>query len=363
MHRRVFRGMRGSLSRPAFTLVELLVAVTLLVLIMLATTYVFSTSTEAISETQGDTETTVRLSTFAETFRRDISRIEHQGCLVMGARQQQAYGNHRQQEVERKSTFRNDWLMFLTNAESEGGIDGRVFGQASKVFYGHGRTTDPQGWYFQDRTYSEPLVAGLSVYSQFATDWALMRHELLMVHQLRTSGATWEGIEVAGTIGQYSLGALYDRDIRNQAARQFRWGWWQNGQFLGSVTVDYGHPGSATGRLAIYEPLYYHYANFYGMPVDARNFRALSHCSAFRIQYAMAADLRAGPDGGVRWRDPPPDPPLDEPTADQSAGDANRLLFAPGDAWPVIIKCMVEVWDPLERIAEGKTLSIVCRVP
>ncbi|MDD4891924.1 MAG: prepilin-type N-terminal cleavage/methylation domain-containing protein [Phycisphaerae bacterium] len=362
---------RSQSAAAGFTLVELLVAVTLLVLIMLATTYIFSTSTEVISETQGVSECNIRLGAFEQVFRRDIKNIEHQGFLIMGARRQEAYGSRRQAEIELKQTFRDDWLMFLTGSEVAGSVENRAYGQTAKVYYGHSATSDPLAWQAVDQTSWFPYTQGACAtrLSQFATEWTLLREELILIHQFRAGSTGGQGLEYGG-ISQYGTGALYLRDIFNYVYRNFRWTLWPNEGYMGSVTVNHGPAGSATGRLAIYEPIYYHTFSSYGTG-DQSGFRALAHCSRFQMQYAMPADLRAGPNGGVLWRDPAMHDPANVaavPTggfnvavvADPNAG---RTVFAPGDVWPALVKCTVEVWDPLERTDGGRSATFVVPVP
>lgn len=382
-----------------FTLVELLVALALLVLIMLATSYVFQTSTNTVSQSQGATEVAMRLHAFEAVFLRDIKSIEHQGVMVLGARQQQAWGSEAEREAGRQRMFRNDWINFFTNSEQTGGIDSRAFAQWTRTFYGHSRESDPNGWYFDDETSWHPNAQPCSLgqcggpwtSKAFTTDWMLLRNQMLIASAMRVggAGATGDSEVLGGTNAP-----LAQRDFVAHLYRDLRWSWWFNSTaYAGSIQINYGPQGNVTtggptgtgtGRQAIYEPIYYHSpfgrgvgsGQYHGI-ADIRGVRALAPCATFQVQYAMPQDLRAGTDGGVFWRDPPMFDPANVTT--QLAGsDTNghklrvavvtdptqgRLTFAPGDVWPAMLKVTIEMWDPAGRVDESVTATIIAKVP
>ncbi len=369
-------------ARRAFTLIELLLAVTLLVLIVLVSGYIFDTTVRAVSQSQATSELNASLEAFAQLLRKDIRAIEHDGFLVIGARCQEAFGTASDRANGRRQTFRNDWIEFFTNAEQDASIDARTIGQWSRTLYGHGRVSDRAGYAFKDQTRSMPLTPGMhAAYSNLGTDWVVMRHQLHVMAKSRLPERQLENLEVADGTWQYSTGTMYNRSLLSYVVRDFRWSCWYNCQWVGSVQVQYGVDGqTGTGRLAIYEPLYYHYMPTYSM-TDRRGFHALPHCPHFEVHYAMAEDLQACPAGTVRWRDPPMlgqsgyadpnynpavriDPLHLKATLPANDGEhAGRLPFGPGDRWPVLLKITVHVFDPLDRLAGGKKMSVVTVVP
>jgi prepilin-type N-terminal cleavage/methylation domain-containing protein len=349
----------GRTSR-GFTLIELLIAVTLLVLILLAISFIFDTTLRAMGIAQANNELNVKLEAFSGVLRRDVGAIEHQGFLVLGGRNNpNCYGSRRDKANQFAQTFRNDWMSFYRNGEQDGALDSRMVGQWAKVFYGHGRASDPAGYAFVDQTSSMPLRAGADLrFSNLATDWVLLRQQFIMLSKVLVTSPTYEGVEVAGETYQYGTGPMYGRSLLSYNYRDFRWSSWYNSQWLGSVQVDYGvNGGTGTGRLAIFEPTYYNFMPLYST-ADWRGVRALAQCAVFRVQYAMPADLTAGPAGGVKWNDPPVFVDSGSPGKDDG-----RLAFKPGDRWPALLKVSVHLFDPLDRVEGGRMASFVLAVP
>jgi hypothetical protein len=153
---------------------------------------------------------------------------------------------------------------------------------------------------------------------------------------------------------------------------------------------------------------------------------AVPHCGTFKIQYAMAGDLRAGAGGTVFWRDPnyglpspvasiavksagpycgystPPAVIISggggsgatascsiaygevvsvvvtnggsgytsAPTVTFSPSGASavavvgcvRTVFSPVTAWPVLLKVTIQVFDPKDRLDSGRTFTTVVPV-
>ncbi len=361
-------------GRGGFTLIELLLSVTLLVLIILVSSYIFDTTIRAVSQTQADNEMSVGLQAFAQLLRNDLRGLEHDGYLICGAREQMAYGSLKDRTNQTGQTFRNDWLMFYTNCEQYSSVDCRVIGQWARILYGHGLVTDKRQ----------------ALYSNIATDWVLTRHQIILLSHIRlpwsdiqttnegpySGRGIFEGLE-SPEMGDYVSGwRQYERATLSYVSRDWRWYWFMNYGWEGDLaTAAYDFPaygGGTTQGKAFYEPRYYHTASFYYGWSD-RRFHALPHCSDFGVQYAMAEDLRAGPGGATRWRDPPrigaagnpidPNYSATDPQHTNQKNSDGRLAFAPGDRWPVLLKVTVRVFDPMDRLAGGKNLVAVVPVP
>jgi hypothetical protein len=98
------------------------------------------------------------------------------------------------------------------------------------------------------------------------------------------------------------------------------------------------------------EPTYWHdYMAYLGASTGARlnRFHVLPHCGTFQIQFALATDLRSGPGGAVNWENPPL---------------TGRQVFQFGDTWPVLLKVTTQVFDPKDRLDQGRTFIAIVPV-
>ena len=355
-HSHVFRPAR----RGGFTLIELLVAVTLLVMLLWGTSHIFDITVRAMNEATAINEMTSDSPMCYDTLRKDIRGIEANGYLIMGQRSVAGYASHRMAELGRNTTFRCDWMEFFTNTEFASTMDMNVVGQWARVFWGHGPRTGP-------------AIAGMNGHnppvsvSQFATDWVVMRHQVLLlpiapapveVSYYGDAGKS-AGID-AGTAGSAvntSWGHGYQMALKSLYNRSFRW---FDGENL-SMTIWF--PGPVTDPLAVPLPdtpsnsgyVGYDETNYWQNVIAGGwtstgahllRFHVLPHCGTFQIQYALAGDLRAGSGGTIGWRNP----------------TAARLVFGVGDAWPVLLKVTTQVFDPKDRLEKGRTFTAVVPV-
>ncbi|MDD4890072.1 MAG: hypothetical protein PHU85_09085 [Phycisphaerae bacterium] len=118
-----------------------------------------------------------------ELFRKDIRSAEANGWLIFGRREvgetgTKVYGNRRQKEIELSSTFRTDWLELMTSGEQASALDSLLIAQWTRILYGHSPATNPAS----------------STFSPITTDWVLLRHQMLTLHQLPFG---WTQIESA----------------------------------------------------------------------------------------------------------------------------------------------------------------------
>lgn len=391
-----------SLSRnnrfAGFTLIELLVSVALLAMIILATSYIFDTTVSAVSLNQATAESSIRLSTFTEQVRYDLKAVERGGFLIFGRRELEGYGSPADRANKMKRTMRTDWMLLTCATQQEGGLDSRAIGQWSKIFYGHGKASDPTNSGFRDETQQYPFVDNLTnSFSNVGTDWVLLRNQIIMLSSLLASSTSSTGIESPSTGGTYEMGgSKFERGMLSYVNRQFHWYGAFNYQWIGNFNWNVGDVDFAGRRLAVYEPVFYHTMPYHSTG-DVREYHALPHCGSFRVQYAMAEDLRSGSGGKIAWRDGPlfHDPRRSDsppavgayPDPNYSASDpygphisanipvgvqgtkwyydgnyakgwtitpvtnAGRIVFGPGDRWPSLIKITVEVWDPLDRLS------------
>ncbi len=361
----------GSPTRHgAFTLIELLLAVTLLVLIILVSSYIFDSTMRAVSQTQANNELNISLESFSQVWRNDIRSMEHDGFLVIGGRRLEAYGTLKDRSNAMRRTFRTDWAYFYTNAEQYSSLEPRIVGQWSRTLYGHGEVANPDNPQF----------------SNLATDWVVMRHQMLLLNKMMmswesagTTGVAFDdpgsayGIETPQTGDYIGRWRQYQRSVQTYTAREFRFHWYFNYRWYGDVNVALGDTDGGGYRRAIYEPNYYHTIS----SVQGQHFHALAHCGQFAITYAMAEDVGVGPGGTTLWRDPPvlgqadyPDPnyrkldPLHTRVTLPAMGEyAGRLCFGPGDRWPVLLRLEIQIYDPLDRLDGGKRLDAVVVVP
>ncbi|MDD4890601.1 MAG: prepilin-type N-terminal cleavage/methylation domain-containing protein [Phycisphaerae bacterium] len=376
-------------ARCGFTLVELLVACVLLVLIMLATSYVFDTTTTVISETQAGNDANLGAAGMAELFRKDIRGAETGGWLIFGRRDvgktgTPVYGNRRQQEIGQSGIFRTDWMELMTATEQASAVDSRLISQWTRVLYGHGRYTNP----------AAVDGNGQSTFAPITTDWVLLRHQLLILVQLPFS---WDKIETvqpamsgmnevytvalygAGVdIGGDSAGGMWRvvRGVRSYGNRDWRWYWYDAYAWRGSIST----PAYGSTAVAIYEPSYWQDFCYrtYGTYNDRTRFQAMAYCAEFKLQYAMPEDLRAADGGGVQWRDPPATTDKNYADFNYRPGDpahpnqilpandsrnAGRLVFGPGDRWPAMLKATVRTYDPRDRLDDCKAFDVVVQIP
>ncbi len=361
------RGHPGQIRPGGFTLIELLLSVTLLVLIVLVSGYIFDSTVRAVGETQACTEMNVSLQAFAKTMREDFRGIECGGWLFCGQRIQAAYGSLRDRTNARLKPFRTDWVGLTTNTEQYSAMDSRVIGQSSRILYGHGLTTDPRGNH--------------GVYSNIATDWVVMRHQVVQLPQIKPDfvaihsapfyGYGWDRAfsdveDAEGYVAYYPSGSgsdyywvyPFERNFESYYKRDFRWSW--SWVYRGNPILNISEPDNyfdyLKGSYQISSPRY-----------------ALPHCAEFQVQYAMAEDLPSADDGAIHWRDPPrarrsdnpPDPnydPADLLHRNQRNSDG-RLLFGPGDRWPVLLKVTAEIFDPIDRLEGGRKMVLVVPLP
>ncbi len=373
-------------SAGGFTLIELLLAVTLLVLIVLVSSYIFDTTMRAVSQTQASNEMNISLEAFAQVLRKDVRSIEHDGFMVFGARALEAFGSGKDRSNGRNQTFRVDWFEFLTNTEQDGAIDARLIGQTSRTFYGHGKVTDPVSAGFRDQTSSYPYTPGLfgGTFSNIATDWVLIRHQVLLVPKLMTkyesvggSPVGHEGVNYPAEETYIGSWRQFERAVISYPCRTFRWYGYFNYQWIGNFNVSaWGYIDGQGRSLVVYEPTYYHTLPLYS-DADPRDFYLLPHCGDFKIQYAMPEDVGVGPGGSTVWRDPPlvgqsgyVDPnytkgdPLHRFAILPAVGeDSGRLSFGPGDRWPALLQITATIFDPLDRLDGGKKLVAVIPAP
>lgn len=309
--------------RPGFTLIELVVAVALLVLLMLAVGFVLDMAGGAIDETQAAGEMAANSANFVKTLRGDIRGTERDGWMIMGRRDMTGvYGSQRLRSRERIQTARCDWLELVTNTEMYSALDNRVIGQWARILYSHGPKTDPKQ----------------SGYSQFAINWVVMRHQILECAQLpisiwdvQTTNAgpysgkgVFEGLEWPGSGDYIGAGRPWQRAVDSYYNRDLRWYWFMNYGWTGEVlTPNYNftaYGGALSTGTGYDEPNYWQTASFYSSGTLKR-FHALPHCGQFQIEFAFAEDLRAGENGSIRWRSPPA-------LGDTSYEDPN---YRPGD--------------------------------
>ncbi len=370
---------RTTRSPHGFTLVELMISVSLMAVIVMVIGYVFQTSVQAISISQGNSETVLNAMAFDRILRQDIKGMERDGFLVMGRREvYDVYGSRRDRQDLLDRTARTDWMMFFIGSEQRALFDPRVISHWARVLYGHGDVSDPTS----------------SNFSPLGTDWSLMRQIFLIMPELRTNAALIEesagGYYQSQGLGvewpQIGIGAGYESmwqtAVDTYTQRRLHW-YWHGGQghIHGDLACDwfYEHNSSTTG-MAFFEPAHYHnWITSYSIERN-RRIHAMPHCGSFRIQYAFAQDITSA---GINWREPPlwhdpnrsddpdpgatgayPDPNFDasmpanvtHPSATIPVGKipeslyAGRLVFAPGDPnWPVLLKVTVDAYDPLGR--------------
>jgi prepilin-type N-terminal cleavage/methylation domain-containing protein len=355
--RKCLPGLRSP-HRGGFTLIELLVAVTLLIMLLAGTSFIFDTTVRAMDETTAINEMTADSPNFYDALRKDVRGIETNSYLILGQRSVTGFASHRMNELGRSTTFRCDWMEFFTNTEFASTMDTNVLGQWARIFWGHGPRT---GAAAADMNGHNPPVS----VSRYATDWIIMRHQVLL---LAAAPATVEasipgdparsaGIE-AGTGCMPSWGHAYQQAIKSLYNRSFRW---FDG---GNLAMTIWFPDPVTDPLSVPMkdlPVHSDYVAFdettYWQNVIAgggattgahlMRFHVLPHCGTFRIQFAMAANLRAGPGGTINWQDP---------------ANLGRTVFNPGAAWPVLLKVTTQVFDPKDRVDKGRTFTAVVPV-
>lgn len=384
-----------------FTLVELMIASALLAMIIITTGYIFQTSVKAISISQGNSEMAISIMSFDETFRTDLKGMEHDGFLALGRREiYNVYGTRSDRHNEFAQTFRNDWIMFYMTSERTSMTDPRVIGQWSRVLYSHGQASNPVD----------------ADFSQLATDWVLLRHGILILPELRISSGNIEMTQKPSgwndPIGPYT-GAewpqsgdypgkerQFQRAVESYSFRRLHWYWYFHYGWNGPLSTPWVYDrASRTNpekpQEAFFEPSYYHTGSGHYADIGtySKKMHSLPHCGEFRIQYAMPQDITTS---AINWRDPPlwhnpsrsddPDPAATgnyvDPNYDSSRpGDvthpsqyipvgevspslyAGRVIFAPGDKWPVLLKVNAQVFDPLDRLEGGQKLEMVVAVP
>jgi prepilin-type N-terminal cleavage/methylation domain-containing protein len=318
-----------------FTLIELLVAVTLLVMLLWGTSHIFDITVRAMNEATGVNEMTADSPAFYDALRKDIRGLETNGYLLMGQRSVTGYASHRMAELGRSTTFRCDWMEFLTNTENASTLDMNVVGQWGRVFWGHGGRTDTTS------------TSGVT-FSQFATDWVLMRHQVLILGldppQIVDMNSGWPGV-----LSGIESTQTYPCD-NNPTGNN---GWSYGHDYQNDLLNLYKRIPTWFGRFGYSEPTYYHafFARSLGTSTGAKLSRShvLPHCGTFQIQYALAGDLRAGSGGTINWRDSSP-----------AAG--GRTVFQVGDAWPVLLKVTTQVFDPKDRLEKGRTFTAIVPV-
>ncbi|MCG3180613.1 MAG: hypothetical protein BIFFINMI_02975 [Phycisphaerae bacterium] len=371
--------MRFSIRHPAggFTLVELMIAVGLLAMIFVVAGYIFQTSVTAIGQAQANNEMVMSLTAFDRQIRFDLDTLEHEGFLVIGRRSQQAYPSGDEARLGLKKDLRNDWMSFYGTTELASPVDPRAIGQFQRIFYGQGDVTNPSS----------------SDYSNVATNWVLMRQQVLVMPALRVAVSTIEGAyEASHNYDTAGISAglewpqmgdkggkerTYWRATQSYTYRRFYWWWHYNYGWCGSFSTPWvyarggGQDASAT---AYYEPTFY--VNPAGIGHGQWRMGILPHCAQFRVQYAMSEDLGTT----IAWRDPPAvgdsnnlvDPNYNAADPLYGGGLAGgrsrtnndgRLVFGPGDRWPRLLRINVHIYDPLSRLAGGRTAEIVIPVP
>ena len=347
-----------SVRRGGFTLIELLVAVTLLVMLLWGTSHIFDITVRAMNEATAVNEMTADSPIFYDTLRKDVRGLEANGYLVMGQRAVTGYASHRMRELGRNTTFRCDWMEFFTNTESACTTDMNVVGQWARVFWGQGPRTG------QARCWPPDVYLCAPSTSQYATDWILMRHQILLLsvgpsqYQSPLGGSDMglaTGIEAsAGNLASSD----YQQALKSIYNRNFRWfGSVGHGPTLGSQPMP-DNPVNPN-YVGYDETIYWHdyiYNFEHNTPAASTStgailhrFHLLPHCGTFQIEYAMPGDLRNGPGGTIAWRE-------------SSAAASGRTAFAPGDAWPVLLKVTTQVFDPKDRLDKGRTFTAVVPV-
>ncbi|MCG3180258.1 MAG: hypothetical protein BIFFINMI_02616 [Phycisphaerae bacterium] len=359
---------RDPLIRPAFTLIELMIAVGLLAMIFVVASYIFQTSTTVIANAEASAELLIQSNAFARRVRSDIEGVEKNGLFVIGRRNVSAYSTLAESSPGMKKAFRADWMSFFTCTEQGSTTDARLIGHIARVFYGHGDVTDVNSSDFSDVT----------------TDWVLMRHQILLIPRQRISTGSAEasggdvqgpGLGFEGAANSDYVGNIkqFTRGLLSFVNRDFRWYWIMNYTWQGSVGVSYGPTDNGGNRRAIDEPTYWQTASFYsgGMSMG-RRFHLLPHCASFQVQYAMSEDLRAGAGGGVLWRDPPavgagnpadPNYDLNDPRHSNQLNTDGRLMFGPGDRWPTLLKITAQCYDPHGRLPAGRRTEVIMPMP
>ncbi|MCG3180614.1 MAG: hypothetical protein BIFFINMI_02976 [Phycisphaerae bacterium] len=349
----------------AFTLVELMIAVGLLAMIFVVAGYIFQTSVSAISKAEANNEMVMSLTAFSKQCRYDMQAIEHNGFLVIGRRQQDAFASTADESENIKRTFRNDWMMFTMTTEQPSVVDPRVIGQWERIFYGQGDVTNPSN----------------SQYSKYATDWVLMRHQILMMPKLRISTSemeaamkdytTWTtvaGIDWNDSPDYLGKERQFWTAMQSYTYRKLYWFWMMNYGWCGSYPMPWAYArggGQDSTAKTYFEPTYWQDASFYFGASAGRRFQLLGHCGDFKVQYAMSEDLGST----IAWRNPPavgdssnPQDPsynASDPVNSDRTNQDGRLMFGPGDRWPSLLKIHVHIYDPLNRLVDGRAMDIV----
>lgn len=320
---------------------ELLIAMMLLGLMFTIIGSVYSNAVSAAGMSQSSCEMSAATITFAQQIRQDISSLENGGFLAMGRRSQSGYGSARDRSAGRAQPFRTDWMEYILNTEQRSSGDGRVVGQTSRVFVGHGPVTGP------------------TPSSSLATDWVLFRCVYIQLPYNRVSTVTADsskGYE-CGTGDFWTM----------PGTRRFRW-WGLSSTpswifepgfyFAAGSTWDDEYAGTGAGTYSLKGTQW-----GIGSPF-------LPYCGEFCVQYAMASDVTTGV---INWRDPPgqgstvADPnyraykPTD-PCHPQPSVTNGRLVFGPGDEWPVLLRVQATVFDPAQRLPGGRSLSVIIPV-
>ena len=332
----------GTVRRSGFTLIELLVAVTLLIMLLWGTSHIFDITVRAMDETTAINEMTADSPHFYDRMRKDIRGLETNGYLILGQRTVSGYASHRMANLGRNTTFRCDWMVMLVNTETASNLDMNVVGQWARIFWGHGPRTGSTG-------------TGNISHSQFATDWTVMRHQILLlslnpgtVEDMNTNApGMYSGIEssqnypfTASNNNASSYGHVYQQAIKSLYGRIPRWY---------GPTSNWASIPMVDGYLGYDETAYWHdyLALIKYNPMTVARFHALPHCGTFQVQYALAGDLRAGSGGTVLWHDPILN---------------GRTVFQAGDAWPVLLKVTTQVFDPKDRLEKGRTFVAIVPV-
>jgi len=140
---------KESIARLAFTLIELMVAVVVLLVVMIAVGRIFSTTSDMTASGRATSETLQQAIAIEQRFREDIAKISHDGFFAIRS---VAVANNAiddyvllDDSMESDAILRFDQLVFFTLGISSptliqrsSGIDFSGQGVAAMVYYGHG---------------------------------------------------------------------------------------------------------------------------------------------------------------------------------------------------------------------------------
>lgn len=178
--------------RSGFTLMELMVAVSLLVLVILGVGMIFQNTSKAVGLSQATTDTFAGVRALSRQIEKDVSSLDTNGFLVIRSRNDTVDTTRRFDQISflAKGSFRN-----MTGTTNTNPFTDRTVGNAAHVWYGQlvmaadGATvTTPDATVYTNESVVVPLSAmPTGVRNQ---DFVLGRHVTLL---LPDDGATTPG--------------------------------------------------------------------------------------------------------------------------------------------------------------------------